>query len=93
MVALSDPLRDKIEAALRRGLTSPDTIIDVSSSGVRDKLHVLVVSRDLDNKTERQKQEFLWALLDDAVKAQSLTADELQRVSLVLPVSVDELRR
>lgn len=87
-----DPVAAKIANVLK-GHFPPDTVVDVSPSGVRDNLHVLVVSRTLDNMTERQKQEHLWALLDDAVKQRLLTQDEISRVSLVLPVSVDELRR
>ena len=84
-------LPERITGALRKGLRE-DTIVDVSPSGVRDNIHVLVVSRDLDGKTEQQKQEILWKLLDAAVKAKSLKKAELRRVSLVLPFSVDELR-
>ena len=86
--SLADRLSEILKAALQQ-----DTIVDVRPSGVRDNLHVLVVSRELDAMTEHQKQEHLWGLLDDAVKNGSLTADELGRVSLVLPVSIDELRR
>jgi hypothetical protein len=54
---------------------------------------VLVVSRALDDMTEPQKQEHVWSLLDDAVAAGRITVDEVQRISLVLPFSIEELRR
>ncbi len=70
-----------------------DTIIDVSRSGIRDNLHVLVVSRGLDDLSEPQKQEYLWSLLEDAAKNRLLTKTELRRITVVLPFSVEELRR
>lgn len=87
-----DPLQATIANVLRPHFP-PDTVIDVSPSGIRDNLHVLVVSRALDNMTEQQKQEHLWALLEDAVSQGVLSDADLHRVSLVMPVSVDELRR
>ena len=92
MALTSDPLPEKIAAVLKENFEA-DTIIDLSASGVRDNLHVLVVSRALDQKTEKQKQEYLWSLLDDAVKKAELSEDDLGRISLVLPVSVEELKR
>ncbi|MCK4341444.1 MAG: hypothetical protein KAY37_06965 [Phycisphaerae bacterium] len=83
-----DSLAQRIEQILRPNFPS-DTIIDVSRSGVRDNLHVLVVSRALDNMSEQQKQEHLWSLLEKA----GLNQEELSRVSLILPLSVEELRR
>jgi len=56
-------------------------------------LHVLVVSRTLDNLSEKQKQELLWRWLEDAVRGRELKKADLSRITLVLPVSVDELRR
>jgi hypothetical protein len=81
-------IADILEAALPK-----ETIIDVSPSGVRDNLHVLVVSRALDPKTEPQKQNYLWGLLEAAVEHGELDKAELDRISLILPLSVGELRR
>ncbi len=92
MAGRTDPLPARIEKVLREHLQT-DTIIDVSPSGVRDNLHVLVVSRALDNLTEKQKQEHLWGLLEDAVRDRVLRKADLNRISLVLPVSIEELRR
>jgi acid stress-induced BolA-like protein IbaG/YrbA len=92
MITLPDPVPPKIVGVLK-GRFATDTIVDVSPSGVRDNLHVLVVSADLDNMNEIQKQEHLWALLEDAVKEKKLESADLERISLVLPVSIEELRR
>ena len=92
MSTTSDPVPSRIVEILKKHFAA-DTIVDVSPSGVRDNLHVLVVSGDLDKMTEIQKQEHLWGLLEDAVKQSSLDSADLNRISLVLPVSVEELKR
>lgn len=92
MAQSRDPVAETIVACLRPQFPA-DTIIDVTPSGVRNNLHVLVVSHTLDHLTEQQKQERIWALLDEAVKAGKITAADLSRISLVLPFSVEELRR
>ena len=86
--AIADGLLERIAQVLRKHL-SQETIVDVSPSGIRNNLHVLVISRDLDDKTEQQKQEYLWSILEDG----GLKKPELQRISLILPLSVDELKR
>lgn len=89
-----DPLPDRIKAVLKETFKNePDTIIDVTPSGVRDNLHVLVVSRRLDPLTEQQKQELLWGALDTAKEDGKLSDMDVLRVSMILPVSVSELRR
>jgi len=92
MTPANDLVPPRIIKILREHF-STDAIVDVSRSGVRDNLHVLVVSGALDKMTEKQKQEHLWGLLEDAVEKGLLTQDDLGRISLVLPVSVEELRR
>ena len=81
-------LGGRIVQILRAHLPA-DSIIDVSPSGVRDNLHVLVVSRSLDELTESAKQELLW----DHLERGGLTRAELGRISMILPLSVAELRR
>ena len=88
MSVVGNGLLQRIEEILRQKLLG-DTIVDVSPSGIRDKIHVLVVSRQLDGLSERQKQEFVWSALEGA----GLDQAELGRISLVLPLSVDELKR
>ncbi len=87
MSANPDPIADQIEGILRRQF--PHDTVDVSLSGVRDNIHVIVVSRALDNMTERQKQEHLWRLLEDG----GLGKEALNRISMILPLSLAELRR
>jgi len=83
-----DTLPGRITRILRARLPA-ETIIDVSPGGVADNLHVLVVSRDLDGLSEHQKQERLWSSLEEG----GLRPNELGRISMILPLSVAELRR
>jgi hypothetical protein len=92
MAKRQDKTAQRIAGVLRAALPE-DTIVDVSPSGVRDNLHVLVVSRALDPMTEPQKQKYLWGMLEIAVKRGALEKTELDRVNLILPFSVGELRR
>lgn len=87
MARLKDPLPGRIRAILRAAF--PEDTIDVSPSGIRENIHVIVVSRALDGKTERKKQEYVWDLLESG----GLTKSELARISLILPISIEELKR
>lgn len=82
-----DQLCERIAKLLRNHF--PDETIDVSLSGIRDNIHVLVVSRQFDELSESQKQEQLW----DELQKGGLSEDELNRISLILPLSVQELKR
>jgi hypothetical protein len=82
-----DELCDRIESILRSRF--PGDTIDASLSGIRNNVHVLVVSKSFDDLTESQKQERLWDILEDG----GLSKDELGRISLILPLSVQELQR
>jgi hypothetical protein len=79
-------LLEKIETILRAHF--PKDTVDVSLSGIRDNIHVMVVSRAFDPLTERQKQEYLWDLIDKS----DLTKKQKLRISLILPVSTAELK-
>ena len=96
MTAKTKSLLPKIEAALRKDVKlQTDTILDVSvsRSGGRENIHVLVISRVLDEMTEQEKQEYLWSLLDQAVKDKKLKKQDISKVTLILPLSVEELKR
>ncbi len=86
MAVAQDPLLDRIRGILRPHF--PHDTIDVSLSGVRDNVHVVVVSRVFDDMGERQKQEYLWDLLDGS----DLSDEEKNRISLILAYSPDELK-
>lgn len=86
MAVAQDPLLVRIREILKPDF--PHDTIDVSLSGVRDNVHVIVVSRVFDNLGERQKQEHLWGLLDKS----NLSDDEKERISLILAYSPDDLK-
>ena len=92
LLSETDPVFLHIAEVLRRELPA-DTIVDVSPSGIRDNIHVLVVSRELDELSETQKQERLWGVLEDATRRGELKEADLKRISVILPVSIKELRR
>ena len=81
--------RDKIKNAIRDRLRKefPTDTVDVTD-GYQDNIHVMVVSRRFDTMKEREKQELLWGLIDNA----GLDESEKMLISLILPVSPDELR-
>ena len=63
----------------------PNGYVDVSE-GYHDRLHVLVVSRDFDGLTEREKQTRLWEI------AHRELADKTTGISLLIGYSPDELK-
>jgi len=81
-----DDLPDRIRGILKTEF--PDETVDVSLSGIRDNVHVIVVSNKFDRMTEKKKQDYLWKLIDES----SLSEEEKLRISMVLPVSPKELR-
>jgi hypothetical protein len=86
MPAIDDPLIGRIRSMLKTSF--PDDTVDVTLSGIRDNIHVVVVSRKFDNLRESEKQETLWALIDES----NLTAEEKSRISLILAYSPDDLK-
>jgi hypothetical protein len=63
----------------------PTGYVDVSE-GYHERLHVLVVSRDFDGLTEREKQARLWEV------ARQELADKTTEISLLIGYSPDELK-
>jgi acid stress-induced BolA-like protein IbaG/YrbA len=86
MPAVQDPLVERIRQILKA--TFRDDTVDVSLSGIRDNIHVIVVSRAFDQMQENAKQEHLWSLIDQS----NLTAEEKARISLILAYSPDDLK-
>lgn len=85
--AISDEALPRIVSVLRK--VFPNDTVDVSLSGIRDNIHVVVVSRKLDKyKTSKTKQEYLWGLIDSS----DLTEEEKKRITLIMPLSPAELK-
>ena len=71
------------EAAVRKAF--PKAFVDVSE-GYLGRVHLVVVSRDFDGLSEKQKQDKLWEVL----KAE--LGRNAQAISLAMAWGVDELR-
>ena len=69
------------------------TIIDVYETGIRDKLHVLVISEYLDEMNGKQMQEYLFSILEKTLERNIITRQEFDRVTLMVPISIEELKR
>ena len=74
-----------------KGILSPKFeggMVDVSLSGIRDNIHVVVMSRRFDDMLEKEKQDLLWKIIDES----DLTEEEKLRISLIVPLSPDEVK-
>jgi len=65
----------------------PDSLVDVSPSGIRDNIHVKVVSRRFDGMRDHERQDFLWSLIDTS----DLSQEQKLQISLILPLSPADL--
>ncbi len=78
-------LKSKIEASLRAEF--PNDTVDVSD-GYKGNVHVLVVSRRFDGKSEYERQE----MLHQAINAAGLTKPQTGKISLLLAMSPAEIK-
>jgi len=76
-------VKDKVKQVFEKAL--PGAFIDVSD-GYRDNIHIVIVSRQFDGMTEREKDDYLWSIARPAL----LT--EAERISLLLGYSPDQLK-
>jgi len=81
--------RQKVKEALEKAfrVKFPHDTVDISD-GYEDNVHVMVVSREFDALTERQKQDLMWTI----VEASELSEPEKRLISLLYPVSPDEIK-
>jgi len=61
--------------------------VDVSP-GYHDNVHVVMFSRNFNNMGEKEKQDYLWSLIDHS----DLSEAEKLRISLILPYTPAELK-
>jgi len=84
----ADPvLMEKIKKILCSKFNAMDALVDVVASGIRDNIHVRVISRAFDGMSEKQKQEYLWGALDDS----DLSEEEKLHIKLALAITPEEL--
>ena len=77
--------KEKIRKILRQAF--PEDTVDVSD-GYNENIHIVVMSREFDNKGEKEKQEYLWSLIDKS----NLTKEEKSMISLIIPLSPSEVK-
>jgi hypothetical protein len=82
----TDPLLSKIKGILKPKFE--EGMVDVSLSGIRDNIHIVVMSRQFDDMLEKEKQELLWSIIDQS----DLNEEEKLRISLIVPLSPDEVK-
>jgi len=78
-------IKEILHRAFRREF--PQDTVDISD-GYRDNIHVMVVSRKFDKKSEKAKQDLMWKIIDRT----DLTEEEKGRISLAYPLSPAEIK-
>jgi hypothetical protein len=85
----TDAVVKHIDEILRSKFDDNNSTVDVTLSGIRDNIHVVVVSKKLDRyRTSKTKQEYLWKLIDES----DLSEADKHRISLIMPLSPAELK-
>ena len=81
--------RNQVKQLLREAFRErfPHDTVDISD-GYKENIHVVVVSREFDEMSDREKQELMWEIIDGT----DLAEDEKTLVSLVYPVSPAEIK-
>ncbi|MDM8522975.1 hypothetical protein QUF80_06335 [Desulfococcaceae bacterium HSG8] len=79
-------IKKKIEELLRKEFNENSTI-DVSD-GYQDNIHIVVVSDKFSGKSENEKQDMLWSLIETG----NLSDSDKNKISLIVPYSPKELK-
>jgi hypothetical protein len=84
-----EQLKDILEKAFRERLEKSEYggVVDISH-GVGPNVHIVVISRLFDKMNDKQRQEWMWIIVDDT----DLTDEEKQLISLIYPVSPAEIK-
>ncbi|QYK46992.1 MAG: hypothetical protein KF838_09365 [Phycisphaeraceae bacterium] len=78
-------LKRKLETSLRE--TFSNDLVDISD-GYKGNVHVLVVSRRFDGKSEFERQE----MLHEIIRTAGLTKQQMGKISLLLAMSPSEIK-
>jgi stress-induced morphogen len=79
-------IKNKLEALLREEFNENSTV-DVSD-GYQDNLHIVVVSRKFSGKSENEKLDMLWRVIETS----DLSDIDKNKISLLAPYSPEELK-
>jgi len=85
-MAANEQIKKKIHDLLRKEFNDNSTV-DVSD-GYQDNIHIVVVSLKFLGKSENEKQDMLW----NVIEAGDLSDIEKNKISLMLPYSPRELK-
>lgn len=80
-----DELREHIHQVLAKHF-APETIA-VTPTGFGDQVSVVVTSTKFDKKSEKEKQDYLWGLLDKS----DLSDEEKSKIAMIVPYTPSEL--
>ncbi len=81
-----EQIKKKIESLLRREFNENSTV-DVSD-GYQDNIHIVAVSRKFSGRSENEKLDMLWNLLETG----GLSDSDRNRISLIIPYSPEDLK-
>jgi stress-induced morphogen len=79
-------IKKKIETLLRREFNE-NSAVDVSD-GYQNNIHIVVVSRKFSGRSENEKQDMIWNLIETG----DLSDSDKNKISLVIPYSPEELK-
>ncbi len=79
-------IKKKIEELLRKEFNENSTV-DVSD-GYQDNIHIVVVSRKFSGRSENEKQDIIWNLIETS----NLSDSDKNKISLIIPYSPEELK-
>ena len=79
-------IKNKIEELLRKEFNENSTV-DVSD-GYQDNIHIVVVSRKFSGRSENEKQDIIWNLIETS----NLSDSDKNKISLIVPYNPEELK-
>ncbi len=79
-------IKKKIEELLCKEFNENSTV-DVSD-GYQDNIHIVVVSRKFSGKSENEKQDILWSVIETS----DLSDLDKNKISLIITYSQEELK-
>lgn len=85
-MAADQQTKKKLEDLLRKEFNENSTV--AVSDGYQDNIHIVVVSNKFSGKSENEKQDMLW----NVIEASDLSDFEKNKISLIIPYSPAELK-
>ena len=81
-------LKKKVKEALKKThFKDADDLVDVSDGPVDGNVHVVIVSRKLDDLDPEKKDALIWRILEDR-----LSPEEWGRITLIVGASPEEIK-